>query len=108
MDDKEKLKKELASRREHCRIIVDNLKNNEAFNMLINDFKNLLSTADDSWHLIPSEDKNKLMELRINKIAGLSIVNVISNYENEIVIIDKELAEINSPNTIQSSYYDTE
>jgi len=108
VNDKDILKKELIERKEHCRLIVDGLKDNIAFKTLVDDFAKLLKNADDTWHMIPVTEQNKLLELRISKIAGLSIINVISNYENEIAILNKEISGINNPETIQSSYYDAE
>ena len=99
---------ELSRRINRCSVIINELKNNAAFNMVIEDFEEMIEKIDSTWHLIPANQMDKLLEMRITKLAADSVLKIIANYEHDYDRCQKQLAEIKHPDIVQGSYYDRE
>ena len=76
--------------------------------MLVEDFQAMSDRIDDNWHLIPDGDWEKLREARVTKLAASSLINVIESYESDLAQCHKRIIELENPDKIQSSYYDSE
>lgn len=64
---------------EKCRNIVDGLENNDSYKLLVADFKEAADQIDSVWHL--TMDLNKLNEMRITKMAAVTLVNALDSYK---------------------------
>lgn len=104
----EDIERELISKIEKFSNIINGLESNSAFKALIEDFRKNIEIIDSSWHLIPLTDGLKLMELRVTKLAAVTLVNVLDGYKNDLNNATKMLTEIKHPDKIQGSYYDNE
>lgn len=97
----------LRDRINHCTTVVQDLKSNSAFQLVVQDFKRNIEIADSNWHYIdidsPAKDgktsgKDLMNQLKYNKLAGLAVVNLIENYEKEIESHLKAIAEVQERN----------
>lgn len=98
------LKKSLLDRVTHCKTIIDGLEGNEAFNLLIGDFKDTAKRLDDNWQWIT--DEKVLKEAQITKMATLSIINAISNYKHDIEQASQQLDKLEKPDKIVGGDFD--
>lgn len=104
----DKIIEELQAKISRCQAIINGLENNESFNMLIQDLKKNIEIIDGNWHLVPVVEHGKLLELRVTKLAAVTLINIIDGYRNDVAAATKALAEIQHPDKIQGSYYDHE
>lgn len=65
-----------------CRTIVDGLKNNDAYKLLVGDFIQAANEIDNVWHL--QQDLNRLSEMRITKLAAQTLIQVLDGYESSL------------------------
>jgi len=89
-------------------MIINGLKDYAPFNMLLEDFEDMSNRVDDNWHLIKDGDWDTLRESRITKLAASSIINILDSYQHDYDQCAKRIAELENPDKIQSSYYDSE
>lgn len=66
--------------------VVEQLESLEAWKYVVEDFQNQVDMIDKNWHFISPEEKsangvNKLSELRLTKMASLSLVNLLDSYK---------------------------
>ena len=99
---------ELRLRATRSRKVIEQLEHNEGFNLMLEDFSKSLEHVDNTWHLVPSNEYNKLMDLKIQKYAALAIVKVIDNYKHDLRAAEKQLYELEHPDEVQGGYYDNE
>lgn len=97
---------ELVRRIGRIRTIIEGLENHEPFKMMVSDFQNTLISVDSSWHTVL--DAKRLEELRVNKLAAVSILNCLDHYKHDMNILVRQLAEMDYPDKIQNSYVDKE
>jgi hypothetical protein len=74
------VEQELIEQIEKCRFIYEGLKDNGAYIALVDDFKKAIEDIDSVWHL--EKDINRLSELRITKLAGITLVNALEEYKS--------------------------
>ena len=71
--------------------IIDGLRNNQAWEMVVEDSKVGRQRLDDSWQGVT--DEKKWVEYRVTKMAVMKIINLIDDYEADMLtaarIIDK-------------------
>ena len=81
--------KKILNRSQH---IVDGLKNNEAWDMVLEDIKSERQRLDDTWHLLT--DEKKWYEFRVTKMAVMKIINMISDYESDMKLAASEIDKV--------------
>lgn len=91
-----------------CNKIINGLENYEPFKMLIEDFKRSIVMADGAWHKLRTDQTAELSDLRVAKLAGEAIINVIETYKHDLHKYQEELAAIRHPDIVQGGYYDNE
>lgn len=106
MQDKtiNEIENELIKIIEKSGMVVHGLENNQAYIQLISDFKDTANKIDDAWHLV--SDLNKLNEMRITKLAAVSIVNALDNYKMDLNKATEQLAKLRNPDKIMDKDYD--
>lgn len=82
-------------RKETVKTIIDGLENYEPFLLMLEDKKASSKFSDDNWHLIDLEDKDKLLELKYNKLASEKMVHCIEEYKQELASYDNN-EDVNS------------
>lgn len=88
----EELEKDLIGNIEKARQVIDGLEGNASYQLLINDFKDTAEKIDSVWHL--QFDMGKLNEMRITKMAALSIVNALDGYKYDLQRASEQLARL--------------
>ena len=91
MENLEKIKEDLQARISKCNRILEGLRSNDSFSEMLSDFKDQMKRLDDSWQWIT--DDKLLKEAQITKMAYLSVVNVLDNYQHDMEEADKLLIE---------------
>jgi hypothetical protein len=71
---------------------------------MLSDFKDQMKHLDDSWQWI--NDEKLIKEAQITKMAFLSIVNTLDNYQHDMEEADKQLVELNNPDKITGKDFD--
>lgn len=94
--DREFIKK----RKEKLQYIINGLKDHEPFHLLLEEKKEAVKFSDANWHLIDINDKDRLLELKYNKLAAERFVNAIDELQQELDSYDDE--------DKVESYYDQE
>lgn len=89
---------EYIQRIERCNFIINGLENHEPFRAIMADFLQTIKNIDGAWHLM--SDINRLNELRVTKLAAVSIVNCLDNYKFDLEKSTKELAELQNPDKV--------
>ncbi len=74
--------------------IIDGLRNNQAWEMVIEDFKDERQRLDDTWQYIT--DEKKWYEYRVTKMAVMKIINMISDYEADMKTAAGKIDKIKS------------
>lgn len=84
----------LISKISRATTVVNDLSNCKGFEYVVEDVSSALKQIDDTWHMVPEDDKwaNKMKELRLTKMSSSYIVNLTKIYKSEI---DKAQAELN-------------
>jgi hypothetical protein len=67
-----------------CEEVIGGLKNHPAFQIILKDNKKAVEFCDACWHTINLEDKDKILELKYEKLAAEKIVRLIETYEQEL------------------------
>ena len=88
----EELEKELIANIEKARQVIDGLEGNASYQLLVNDFKDTAEKIDSCWHM--QFDMGKLTEMRITKMAALSIVNALDGYKYDLQRASESLARL--------------
>lgn len=91
-----------------CSKIINGLENYEPFLLLIDDFHRSVDMADGSWHKLRADQASELSDLRVAKLAGEAIINVLETYKHDLQKYQEELAAIRHPDIVQGGYYDNE
>ena len=102
----EEIKEELRLRISRCNRIVTELENNQAFKEVLDDFRQTKQRIDDNWHLI--SDPRQLEEMRITKLATVSLINTIETYKHDLNRAQEELIKLENPESLINKDYDTE
>lgn len=84
--------------------VINEMKSSKSWEIILEDFNKTKTTIDDNWHLV--DDEKKLKELRVTKMAIMSILNTLSNYEHDKVEAEKQLYALEHPDKVQTSDYD--
>lgn len=100
------IKEELEQRIAKCDIVISGLEKNAAFNQVLSDFENQRKMIDDNWHWVT--DKTKLEEMRVTKLAVLSLLHTIDNYKSDKARCKAELVKIDNPEDLVNKDYDGE
>lgn len=82
-----------------CNTVINHLKSNPGWEVIIGDLSLAKKRADDTWHLIPKAQSEKLDELRVTKLAADYLINLYSIYEHDLVLAEKELNVIDNKET---------
>ena len=106
MKDQSVIIEELEKKISKCNLVLENLGNNEAFKMVLSDFEENKKRIDENWHLIT--DDKQLEQLRITKLAIMSLLNVLPSYEHDRRISLEEKVKLENPNVIINKDFDTE
>lgn len=99
---------ELIGRISRCGKVVDGLRDNEAFNIVIEDFRQSIEQADNTWHTLRQDEMDRFNDLRVIKLSAISIVNVLESYEHDLEKAKEELEALRNPDKIQTGYLDNE
>lgn len=94
----------LQQRISKCNRIVSGLENSAAFIEMIEDFKETKNKIDDNWHLV--KEQENLDQMRITKLAIVSIINTIQNYKHDKELAYAELTKLQNPNEMVNKDYD--
>ncbi len=84
-------------------IVVNQLKDSQAWGFILEDFEAERKRIDDSWALV--DDESKLKELRIAKLATLQVINMLSAYEHDLKSASEQLERANSPEELSQINY---
>jgi len=103
-NNKEESLKELRRRIEKSNRIVSELENNGAFKELLSDFEEQRKRIDDNWHLVGN--KEQLDEMRVTKLAVVSLLNSLDNYRHDLKVAQLEVAKIENPDIIIGKDFD--
>jgi len=98
---------ELIVRIGRCQQVISSLNDNSGWNIMIEDLMDEKQKIDDSWHMLPPDDK-KISELRITKFAIMHLLNLKEKYEIEIKKAQDELEKVSNPSDIIHKDYDGE
>jgi hypothetical protein len=79
-------------------MIVNGLKDNAAFNRVIERYKETAKSIDNIWHL--TTDDSKLQTLRITKLATVDLINFLPNMQLDLRKLQDELTNIDNPDDI--------
>lgn len=88
--------------------IAEGLEKCKAFEMACEDVKNNIGKINDSWHLVPEDDKwkDRMRELRTSKLASSYLVNMITMYRNECKKMQTELNKLDNKEKEINKDYD--
>ena len=87
-------------------MVINSLEHNDAFNQVLSDFEEQKKRIDNNWHLISK--KEDLEEMRITKLAVMSILNVLDNYRFDLKKAQEELIKLDNPKDLINKDYDNE
>ena len=73
--------------------ILQELENSNAWRLICEDYKKEIEKVDSTWHLIPVEQKEKLEELRIMKMALVQIIEMPENYRHDLLKAQEQLSK---------------
>lgn len=96
----------LEERVRECSTVINGLKNNPGWDILIRDLSHQREIVDNNWHLI--FDEKKLTEFRITKMAVMHVADILSKYEADLEAAQSELQKMNNPKEEVLRDYDTE
>lgn len=99
MDSKEFLLRKVSRNSQ----IVNELKNSQAWALVLEDFEIEKKRIDDSWALV--DDPKSLQELRVGKLAILQIINMASAYEHDLKVASEQLSKADDPDALAQSNY---
>jgi len=104
VDKIEERKIELRNTTERIDKIINGLENNEAFILMLDDFKRNAKNIDDNWQFI--DDDQKLRSMKIIKLATMSVINILDTYKNDLRNATIELAKLENPDVLVNKDYD--
>lgn len=84
-------------------VVVNELKNSQAWAFVIEDFEAERKRIDDSWALV--DDASKLQELRVAKLATLQVINMLSAYEHDLKTAQEQLDRAGSEESLSQINY---
>lgn len=102
--DYQQLESELIGKIEECRVVVDGLKEYPPFKKVMSDFQKTVDMIDSCWHLTGELDK--LTELRISKLAAVSVLRILDNYEHDLKKASEDLRKLRNQDTEVAKDYD--
>lgn len=85
--------------------VVAELKNSSAWRIIVEDYEEAKRRADDAWAFIPESEPEKLRELKITKLAIAQVLNLLSNYEHDLLKAQEQLSKVDSPEELYSQNY---
>lgn len=74
--------------------IVEGLETSDAFRMVIEDQMENIKRIDSCWQFVPKTEEKRLDDLRIAKMASLTIVNLLDSYRADMERCRKAVDEI--------------
>lgn len=89
-----------------CKKVLKGIKESDWWNVIEKDLNRYKDQIDKSWHLIDDEDK--LRDLKFNKFAVEHILNLESNYQNDLDDAKDEMEKLNNPDKKVHKDYDNE
>jgi len=104
VDNTAKIREDLSSRISRCSLVVNELQNNDAFRCVMEDFQKHKEMIDSNWQFVT--DKEKLEEMRITKLAVLSLLNIIETYKADKTRAEAELLKMDNPDDLINKDYD--
>lgn len=102
----DELKQEKVKQLSRCEIVLSQLTNNPAWQIVIEDFTKQKQMIDDNWHLVA--DDNRLKELRVTKMAIQALITAVQNYAADKDRLTREIHELNNPDTVVPLDYDSQ
>ena len=100
----EQVENEYLEKIAQCNLVITGLENNDSFKQVLKDFDAQRRMIDDNWQYI--SDPAKLEEMRITKLAVLSLLNIIDNYKHDLQKAQEELVKVRNPDTIINKDWD--
>lgn len=86
--------------------VVNELDNSAAWRLIKEDFEKEKERIDNTWHLVPDEKKEQLMELRVAKMAIMQILAMNESYRYDLLKAQEQLSkEAISPEFANSENY---
>lgn len=73
--------------------VVNELDNSAAWKIIKEDFEKEKERIDNTWHLVPEEKKNDLMELRVAKMAIMQILSMNEAYRHDLLKAQEQLSK---------------
>ena len=85
--------------------ILHGLEGNEAFNCLLDIFRENVRVADDAWHLT-SENSKEFQDIRIKKLAAEFILNALPTMKQTLEKLQSELIKAQNPDLFINKDYE--
>jgi hypothetical protein len=104
MVDINQIIEDLNKRIAKCNRMIEGLGNHGPFLEMLEDFKLTRQRIDDNWQLV--SDEKKLQEMRITKLAIMSVINIVEDYKHDLSKAQEELVKIENPDAIIHKDYD--
>ena len=104
--DIERLREELSKQIDKCSYIINGLKDYEPYLKMVEDFKAYASQLDASWQFI--DEEKPLRQAQITKMATMSVINAINNYQHDLEKAQEGLLKIDNPDKVTDKDYDGE
>lgn len=74
--------------------IVTGLESSDSWRMIIEDQTENIKRIDSCWQFIPKSDEKRLDDLRIAKMAGLTIINLLESYKSDMIKCQQAVKEL--------------
>jgi len=100
----EEIRQELQDKVSRCNMILRELENNQGFRAMLEDFNKTRMNIDNNWQFIFEPDK--LQEMRVTKMAVMSILNMLESYEHDKNTAAAKLVELDNEDKIISGDFD--
>lgn len=84
--------------------VIEELQTSQGFKILLEDHMATKKMLDDNWQL--QTDLEKLKEMRITKLAIMSVVNTLQAYMYDKAQAEKELYVLDNPDSTTHRDYD--
>ena len=83
--------------------IVGDLKNSQAWQMIVEDFTAEKQRIDDCWQSVA--DEKHFQELRVAKLAITQILNLLPYYEQDLKVAGEQLQKVDDPEAMANANY---
>lgn len=88
------LKEELIDRSSRALKVVEGLETSDAWRIILEDQNENIRKIDLTWQFVPKSEEKRLDDLRIMKMASMTIVNLIQHYKSDIERCQEEIKRI--------------